>query len=534
MMTVPVLPPETVSLVTSDGIRLDADLYRPATPGDYPVLLMRQPYGRKIASTVVYAHPRWYASHGYIVVIQDVRGRGTSEGEFHLFAHEAQDGLETVNWCAQLPGSTGQVGMYGFSYQGMTQLYAASRQPEALQTLCPAMCGRDPYSQWAYHNGAFCLENNLTWGIQLSAETARRQGDRERYQQFRSLAKSPPFENPSLFLGLDPQSFLHDWLAHPTWDPYWQALQPDLTGVDLPMLHTGGWWDPYIRGTLDLFQWAQQHCEAPQQLWIGPWAHLPWGRRVGQMDYGPAAVSQMDRIQIQWFDHILKGHPWPHRDPVHLFVLGSLTWRDFPAWGHTDSLSFYLNSDGLASVCGGELTAQPQADAADCWVHDPWRPVPSHPPATDRSALDCRSDVLVYESEPLSAPLTLLGSPVLTLWIAADQPSFDLSATLSIRDPQGQVLPLTHAYSRYHQPSPPLTLVCHPSAATLEPGSRLRLSLSASAFPAYSVNDGQGSALPDVMELPIVTLTCRSGISCPSQIAMPLAPNQDKTIRRSG
>jgi predicted acyl esterase len=160
--------------------------------------------------------------------------------------------------------------------------------------------------------------------------------------------------------------------------------------------------------------------------------------------------------------------------------------------------------------------------------------VPSHPPATDRSALDCRSDVLVYETDPLSSPLTILGSPVLTLWLEADQPSFDLSATLSLWDPQAHVMPLTQGYSRYHQPSPPLTLTCHPIAAHIPAGSRLRLSLSASAFPAYSVNDGQGSALPDVMELPIVTLTCRSGISCPSQITMPLAPNQDKTIRRSG
>ncbi|MEN9265111.1 MAG: CocE/NonD family hydrolase, partial [Thermostichales cyanobacterium BF4_bins_65] len=101
--------PETLSLITSDGVRLDADVYRPEGGGDYPVLLMRQPYGRKIASTVVYAHPTWYARQGYMVVIQDVRGRGSSEGEFRLFEHEAQDGWETVNWCAQLPGSTGEV-----------------------------------------------------------------------------------------------------------------------------------------------------------------------------------------------------------------------------------------------------------------------------------------------------------------------------------------------------------------------------------------------------------------------------------------
>lgn len=107
---------------------------------------MRQPYGREIASTVVYAHPTWYAAQGYIVVIQDVRGRGTSEGKFKLFINEIEDGEDTVNWAANLPGSNGKVGMYGFSYQGMTQLYAAVKKPAALKTICPAMIGYDLYT----------------------------------------------------------------------------------------------------------------------------------------------------------------------------------------------------------------------------------------------------------------------------------------------------------------------------------------------------------------------------------------------------
>lgn len=139
----------TTSMVTRDGVRLDADVYYPVTglelPSQFPVLVMRQPYGRAIASTVTYAHPHWYAAHGYIVVIQDVRGRGTSEGDFHLFIHEIDDGEDTINWAAQLPGSSGAVGMYGFSYQGMTQLYAAIAAPAPLKTICPAMVAYDFY-----------------------------------------------------------------------------------------------------------------------------------------------------------------------------------------------------------------------------------------------------------------------------------------------------------------------------------------------------------------------------------------------------
>ncbi len=160
-----VRPKESASMLTRDGVRLDADIYRPDAEGEFPVLLMRQPYGRAIASTVVYAHPSWYAAHGYIVVIQDVRGRGTSQGEFKLFVNEINDGEDAVNWVVNLPGSNGKVGMYGFSYQGMTQLYAAAAKPPALKTICPAMIAYDLYTDWVYEGGAFCLQTNLGWAI---------------------------------------------------------------------------------------------------------------------------------------------------------------------------------------------------------------------------------------------------------------------------------------------------------------------------------------------------------------------------------
>ncbi|MEM8604026.1 MAG: CocE/NonD family hydrolase, partial [Cyanobacteria bacterium P01_H01_bin.121] len=260
---------EEASLVVADGTRLDADIYRPDCTGAYPVLLMRQPYGRRIASTVVYAHPRWYAAHGYIVVIQDVRGRGTSEGDFRLFANDRDDGLATVNWAAQLPGSTGAVGMYGFSYQGMTQLYAAEQQPSALKTICPAMVGYDVYHDWAYEGGAFCLQASLGWALQMAAETARLRGDAQAFSELRQAAQSLPLNGaiasqPECLRRLAPDSFYWDWLQHP--DPaaaYWQHLRPDLTQVDLPMLHIGGWFDTYLRGTVRLYRELAAQARTP-------------------------------------------------------------------------------------------------------------------------------------------------------------------------------------------------------------------------------------------------------------------------------
>ncbi|WP_235441002.1 CocE/NonD family hydrolase, partial [Limnoraphis robusta] len=247
---------QTQSMLTRDGVRLDADIYRPEETGEFPVLLMRQPYGRAIASTVVYAHPTWYAQQGYIVVIQDVRGRGTSEGEFKLFLKEIADGEDSINWVANLPGSSGKVGMYGFSYQGMTQLYAASTCPTALKTICPAMIGYDLYADWAYEGGAFCLQANLGWAIQLAAETARIKGDETPYQALYKASRNIPLFDqipavPEILKLLAPDSFYHDWIEENQPSDYWKNLSPNLDNVDLPILHIGGWFDTYLRGTLN-------------------------------------------------------------------------------------------------------------------------------------------------------------------------------------------------------------------------------------------------------------------------------------------
>src|SRR5271169_5135307 len=167
----------------SDGVEVVSDHYYPPRQIEQsipcPTLLMRQPYGRAIASTVVYAHPVWFARHGYNVVIQDVRGRGGSEGEFYPFRHERGDGAETIRWLRKRPESNGKIGMYGFSYQGMTQLLAATARPEGLVCIAPGMTPHDLYHGWFYHNGALRLSSAMGWGIQMLREDVRRLGLRE-------------------------------------------------------------------------------------------------------------------------------------------------------------------------------------------------------------------------------------------------------------------------------------------------------------------------------------------------------------------
>jgi len=535
---------ETAWLRLSDGVRLAADLYRPEGAGDVPVLLMRQPYGRAIASTVVYAHPRWYAARGYLVVIQDVRGRGDSEGTFRLWENEAEDGIATVNWAAQLPGSNGCVGMYGFSYQGLTQLYAASGRPPALKTLCPAMLAADLYADWAYENGAFCLQASLAWAVQLAAETARLQGDRLAYQTLYAASRKLPFYEapprfPESLNKYAPSHFFEQWRSHPDPGDYWEAFRPELAGVDLPMLHIGGWFDPYLRGTLRLYQDLASRARSPQHLLVGPWTHLPWSRRSGAVDWGAAAASPVDEVQLSWFDQFLKGRETGILDqaPARVFELGRNDWREFATWPPAaPEPVYYLQTTGLASLRedAGFLSRQPEFPGEDVLVHDPWRPAPAlggHAaiPAGsfERSALDARSDVLTYTTTPLASDLHWAGVAIAEIALDTEAPSFDLCAVLSDVQPDGRVFNLCQGYTCVRRASSePVRLPLQACCACIPAGHSLRLSLSAACFPAYPVNPGTGAppSQADPFSAQIVTLRVRCGGDRPSRLWLPLVP----------
>lgn len=568
-----VRPKQTHSMQTRDGIRLDADVYYPASDEMFSVLLMRQPYGRAIASTVVYAHPIWYAAHGYIVVIQDVRGRGSSEGEFSLFAHEIADGEDTVNWAAALPQSSGQVGMYGFSYQGMTQLYAAINRPAALKTLCPSMIGYDLYQDWAYEGGAFCYQLNLGWAIQLAAETARREGDEDAYRTLYAASRNPPISDPvdvrcGILKHFAANSHYYDWLAHPEPDEYWQNLSPCtyLQAVDLPMLHIGGWFDTYLRGTLRLYEAMAARSAFSQHLIVGPWGHLPWGRKVGSVDYGTAANTPIDRLQIRWFDHWLKDIHTGLLDEasVCLFEMGSNEWRHFEQFPTQSSQPYRIITTGLAAMDQREgklerilnqivetvenvtvsvfsqITETPssgsQCSTPDTFVHDPWRPVPSQgghaafpAGAFDRSSIDCRSDVLTYTTAPLTEDLHLVGKITVELYCTVDAPSFDLCAVLSEVKPNGSVYNITQGYQRFSLPhvstSPsPHSLTLQPTCICIPATSALRLSISAACFPAYAVNSGAGTppAQSHLIDAKVITVSVYGDSKFPSQIYLPI------------
>ncbi len=527
-----------------DGTRLLARLWSPAGEGPWPVLLMRQPYGRAIASTVTYAHPAWYASHGFLVVVQDVRGRGDSEGHFGGFAQEASDGADAVRWARRLPGSNGRLGTYGFSYQGVSQVLigageamaenapagdgagdrgagpADGAQPDPPldplldplpDCLAPAMAGLDERLHWACDGGggAHSWALGVGWALQLAAEGCRRRGDDAGWREIRGSLGSGRWleEGPALLERLDPEGMGAGWLRlNPAQPGPWRRHRPAAALLRRPMLLIGGWHDPQLRGVLDLWRTARAAGGRPL-LRLGAWTHLDWNGGV-------------DALQLAFFRHQLMDEPW--REPelaVEWEGSGGRAggWRAVqPTWLEQAAAGagWRLASGGLAAVRAdeGRLLPGPPAAAgasgeaaAVVFVHDPWRPVPGRgghlglePGPVERGDLDRRADVACFSGDPCPQPLELRGTPRLRLRAWCDQEGFDLCAALSLVSADGtRVRQLSSGTGRWlgaDAGRPALRrLELQPLAARLEPGEHLRLSLAGAAWPQVAVNPGDGS-----------------------------------------
>ncbi len=508
-----------------DGVELVSDHYYPPQPSPQPTLLMRQPYGRDIASTVVYAHPVWFARNGYNVIIQDVRGRGDSEGDFYPFRQEGADGADTIAWLRTRPESNGRVGMYGFSYQGMTQLLAAAEQPEGLLCISPGMTVCDLYDGWFYQQGALRLASTLGWGLQLLKADARRKKLREAsdrleqaWAQLPSQASMLPVRAHPALHGEGLPSYALDWLDHDAPGDYWTALDVSqrLDKICVPALHISGWYDMFLRGSVDGFlalsksagsNFAREH----QYLLAGPWVHIPWGDRIGTADFGPETLIDTDTILLRWFDHWLKDSGAFAGEPrVRHFVLGDNRWREAETFPTEAGYALFLHSEGRANSRKGNgklSVARPGAnEPCDIFVCDPEVPViaPGGPAAGsgqfDQAALELGNNLLVYSTEPLEKPVWVFGIPRVVLYCATSLGTADFTAKLVRVRPNGMAeficigiarsnrlfTETKYAADKVYRWDFPL----EPTSCRFSKDDLIRLEIASSAFPLFDRNPG--------------------------------------------
>lgn len=525
-----------------DGVQLATDVYRLADAPPAPVLVMRTPYGKERAVASGGAFDIFRAVQaGYAVVIQDVRGRYASAGEFTPMFQETADGVDTFAWAAAQPWSAGVVGTFGGSYMGCTQWLPARAQPPALAAMAASVTFSDMYEDSAYQNGAKVL-HDLRWVVaDIVPAELRRRSERglppptgeTSLDVDAVLAQLPLAGHPLIS---DAAPFYADWLAHPSAGEYWTPISPraGYGQVTVPALNIGGWYDIFTNGIIKNYQGMRDGGGSEQarrngRLILGPWTHMNWSGSFPEREFGPAASSDaidLPGLQLRWFDRWLKGidNGLEQEPPVMIFVMGSDRWRTEMDWplAAARTQAYYLHSTGQANTLNGDGVLSldaPGDESPDVYLYNPLRPVPTVggqvilPGANaagprDQRSVEIRDDVLVYSTPVLERPVEVIGPVELHLFAASSGRDTDFTGKLVDVFPDGRAMILTEGIlrARYRNSlAQPELLEPHAiyelrldlwaTANVFLPGHRIRLEVSSSNFPRFNRNSNTGGEI---------------------------------------
>jgi len=578
---------------TRDGKRMATDLYRPGKGGTpvqerLPVLLNRTPYNKtSLAEQAVF-----YAERGYVVALQDTRGRYKSEGEFSKVQPlDATDGYDAVEWLAKQPYSNGKVGMWGTSFAAHMQAGAAQYNPPSLKALLINMGGMsNGWDHGVRYRGAYEMGRQLTWAWSQLLADARSPDvkallTKEKVEDWYNVQPMRRGLNP-LSVSSQYEGWYFDFFERADYDASWK--DPMLAWdehypqtADIAMLHVGGWFDIFLAGTFKNFAELRKIKKAPQSVMVGPWKHggnnLPY---AGDVAFGDSA-SVMDFLtdfHMRYFDNHLKGkQSGAERDaPVRVFVMGSGDghkdangrlfhggyWQSSATWplSGTRMVPYYFHADGSLR------TEKPSAARSQTtYTFDPYHPVPTigggasarlkdgafnqredprFPPSkAPWLPLRARADVLVFQTEPLTEDVTVIGPIQVIVHASASTLDVDITAKLldvypsSTDWPGGFDMNLTdgivrgrYRATRDHQvllqPGRvyAFTVEPFPTANVFKKGHRIRVDISSSNFPRFDVNPNTGEPLGKNRRMMSSDISIQHSATYPSHIVLPLAP----------
>ena len=623
-----------VMIPMRDGVRLAADVYRPAregeaVPGRFPAILGRTSYDKSNEWLWVKPVAELFCRHGYVVVVQDLRGRYRSEG-FGQYFHtanptEGPDGYDTVEWIAAQPWSSGRVGMTGSSHGAIVQQVAALHRPPHLTCIWPDVGPTNIYAHEAREGGAMSLQMfgalflHAFDAQEIHAQPGAQDAIVDAMEHMRDWVRRTPFKPGQTALRLAPalEKTLFDYYWRGAYDefwgheccdqePYWKDRHADVPGV-----YSGGWWDPFVGGTTRYYSTMAAQNRTPQKLVVGPWTHD--GMRVGfthqgDVDFGQQSIWGYDHYndqRLKFFDRYLREieNGWEDEPNVRIFVMGGGDghrteagrlyhggeWRlekewplarrretvyhlraggrltlDAPTEGE-GSATFEFDPEHPVPTIGGSIVGYyemvPVLEGIEPWFasYIPWRvrmrnitpagafdqkEAPGFVGArSPYLSLASRSDVLVFQTEPLPEPVEVTGTVTVRLWISSSAPDTDFTAKLvdvypASRDyPLGYHLGLVDSVLRVRyregwdhevlmEPGQvyPIEIALAPTSNLFNAGHRIRLDISSSNFPRFDLNPNTGEPMGRHTHQVRALNTVHLDRTRPSQVVLPIIP----------
>jgi putative CocE/NonD family hydrolase len=547
-----------VEIPMRDGTLLRGDIYRPAGGAPVPALLTRTPYDKRVVTHCsMGVSLRMALARGYAIISQDVRGRFRSDGDFLMVptqAVEGPDGYDTIEWIARQPWCSGAVGMFGLSYQSLTQLMAAIERPPSLKAIIPEKTGSPA-------RGAIMLDSAMiVWAAQqagdwLQKAIARGEAGPEDAAIIQQVMRDPPAAARLLPLNEMPLMKIG---ALPGFQEMIDLLhsQADLNvgAIACPALVVGGWYDVAPTETAQIYATLERRAGVETDAVFGPWDHVNNGSGLGEAYFSPFAGSETSRMPtlfLDFFDRHLKGDETKPAPGVRYFVMGANEWRLAASWPPDyRPRALYLHSDGEANgVAGdGRLVAEPQPPGmkADRYRYDPRDPVPSiggrylegggsRPGPFDQRRVEARKDVLVYTTPVLEQDIDIAGSIALRLFVRCSTPDTDFVAKLCDVSPEGSSLNIVDEFfrCRWREGYDKTALLepgrtyefeidLGPTAHRFRAGHRLRLQVTSSAFPHFDRNMNTGHAIGVDSIGEIATITVLHDAEHPAQLILPV------------
>lgn len=485
-----------VKVEMPDGVALSTDVIRPSGTGRYPAIVMRTAYDRTTpASRSLQVDALAMAEAGYAVVVQDVRGRHASSGDFEPFVHEQADGATTVEWTACQPWCNGRVGMAGVSYNAFCQLATAVAAPESLDALVPGLAPFDIRTSWIRIDGVPNMGFHLSWTLGPL------------------LSVDPRTPDPSLLLDArdDPHlaaaagmaaDYLSGTLAA-AWMRQWDGTQepyldddrvphgPAIAAISAPLLIVAGWYDVFARGSLDLAAASDDRSS----LVVGPWDHsgLPFGRRAGDLDHGRHAVVSLSVLQREWYDRHLRDYGVePPR--ARVFITGTNEWI-YDRWPPPSRpLTLYPGSQGRLDdrpaergVVTLEVSVDDPTPAIGGQVY-PWEPV-LRSGSFDQRAREARDDVISFTSEPLSRSIRVAGRATAELAMTGETAPQAFVTVVDVH-PDGSAWNIAEGVAQASETTESLPIDLGYLGHDFRVGHSIRLDVSGAAWPRFPIVPG--------------------------------------------
>jgi putative CocE/NonD family hydrolase len=560
-----------VAVLMRDGVVLRADVRRPAQAGEYPVLIFRTPYGKSEGDPDNEKTFSEAVKRGYAMVIQDVRGRFESEGEFVAYRNEGKDGYDTIEWAARQPWSDGRVGTFGLSYPGAVQWLAAVENPRHLKAMVPAMCFSS-MDQFIYFGGVF----EAAWANWSYRYISPDQRVKKKLPGPKTIDEAeaewnkrggdvviqgwlPSSEMPYL---KDSSPYYYEWLDRQPYDPWWDwgNLHNKYSRVKAAVLNMSGWYDePYgsdgaITNYLGLLQSRVGEKDPRTKLIIGPWIHgvdATGSTSSGDRRFGETAKINYHNVVLDWLDYHVRGidNGVSSGKAVSVYTMGKNEWIGADIWPlkYTRPTDFYLGSQWLTGTGIGKIRPPPaDAEGSISFVADPANPVRdefgTNFGAFDLKGLSGRPDVLTFETEPFDADLAAVGHIRAEIYASSDAPDFDLYVKLLDVAPDGTAFNVESAghevlRASYRDRTVERKLLTPGEVVrlnytnmltgnTFKKGHRLRVCIMASWFPTYARNLQTGLLENTSAEMRKATITIHWGPNYPTRLILPVIPSE--------